>query len=59
LRASTRILARTGSDIQIQQSRDVLVHAQRELNAILQKVTPSVDGHGSSSQALANGNRDD
>jgi DNA-binding PadR family transcriptional regulator len=40
LRASTRLLARTGSDLQIQQSREVLVEAQRSLNAILAKIAP-------------------
>jgi DNA-binding PadR family transcriptional regulator len=41
LRASTRLLARTGSDLQIQQSREVLVDAQRAITAILAKLPPS------------------
>jgi DNA-binding PadR family transcriptional regulator len=41
IRASTRLLARTGSDLQIQQAREILVDSLRSLNAILAKITPA------------------
>jgi DNA-binding PadR family transcriptional regulator len=41
IRASTRLLARTGTDLQIQQAREILVDGLMALNGILAKVTPS------------------
>src|ERR1700742_4735798 len=38
IRATTRLLARTGSDQQIQQAREVLIDALRSLNSILTNV---------------------
>jgi DNA-binding PadR family transcriptional regulator len=41
IRASTRLLARTGSDLQIQQAREILVDSLIALNSILAKISPT------------------
>ncbi len=41
IRTTTRLLSRTGSDLQIQQSREVLITSLRALNAILAKIDPA------------------
>jgi DNA-binding PadR family transcriptional regulator len=42
IRATTRLLSRTGSDLQIQQSRELLIDSLRALNAILAKIDPAL-----------------
>jgi DNA-binding PadR family transcriptional regulator len=44
IRATTRLLARSGSDLQIQQSREILIATLRSLNSILAKIGPSAAG---------------
>jgi DNA-binding PadR family transcriptional regulator len=41
IRASTRLLARSGTDLQIQQAREILVDGLHALNAILAKISPT------------------
>jgi DNA-binding PadR family transcriptional regulator len=44
IRATTRLLARTGSDLQIQQAREILIGSLLSLNAILAKISPASAG---------------
>jgi DNA-binding PadR family transcriptional regulator len=41
IRATTRLLARTGTDQQIQQAREILMEGLHSLNAILAKISPT------------------
>jgi DNA-binding PadR family transcriptional regulator len=41
IRATTRLLARTGSDTQIQAAREILIDGLRSLNSILAKIGPA------------------
>jgi len=41
IRATTRLLARTGTDLQIQQAREILIEGLQSLNGILAKIGPS------------------
>ena len=55
IRATTRLLSRTGTDLQIQQAREVLIDGLHSLNAILAKIDPALTGSsaGSSSNLAA------
>jgi DNA-binding PadR family transcriptional regulator len=44
IRATTRLLARTGSDVQIQNAREILIDGLHQLNSILAKMGPSSAG---------------
>jgi DNA-binding PadR family transcriptional regulator len=44
IRATTRLLARTGSDLQIRQAREILTSSLLSLNAILAKIGPAPSG---------------
>jgi DNA-binding PadR family transcriptional regulator len=44
IRATTRLLARTGTDLQIQQAREILIDGLQSLNSILAKIGPSAAG---------------
>jgi DNA-binding PadR family transcriptional regulator len=44
IRATTRLLARTGTDLQIQQAREILTSSLLSLNAILAKIGPTAVG---------------
>src|ERR1700759_30506 len=44
IRATTRLLARTGTDLQIQQAREILIDGLQSLNAILARMGPSAAG---------------
>ena len=53
IRATTRLLSRTGSDTQIQQSRELLIESLRSLNAILAKIDPALTATSASTTAAS------
>ena len=53
IRATTRLLARTGSDVQIQQAREILIDGLHALNAILAKMGPASAGGVASARSVS------
>lgn len=51
IRATTRLLARSGNDLQIQQAREILIDSLHALNSILAKMGPAASASSASSLA--------